>query len=234
MQPNQWECGRIIFFLTGLTQIVYNREKEKNKNKNEGNNEKLKKVMGQAVSLLIAIMMILPVVPLDYISAEDIKPLEKLDYSEEVYVIAEDTTKRGEFEKHFVLSDGSLVAVVYPESVHAMDYQMQWIDINNRLAISDEGYKNGNSSVILPELYGNDSFVSLNNDGLLFEWQFNACGVDGSFLEKNNSVGIIVENEQKKGYIHSFLIRLTIDNTHQNQFSEAFADYMLDKAGSEQ
>jgi len=106
-----------------------------------------KKVMGQAVSLLIAIIMILPVVPLDYISAEDIKPLEKLDYSEEVYVIAEDTTKRGEFEKHFVLSDGSLVAVVYPESVHAMDYQMQWIDINNRLAISDEGYKNGNSSV---------------------------------------------------------------------------------------
>ena len=160
-----------------------------------------KKVMGQAVSLLIAIIMILPVVPLDYISAEDIKPLEKPDYSEEVYVIAEDTTKRGEFEKHFVLSDGSLVAVVYPESVHAIDYQGQWSDINNRLTISDEGYKNGNSSVILPELYGNDSFVSLNNDGLLFEWQFNACGVDGSFLEKNNSVGIIVENEQKGDYL---------------------------------
>ena len=51
-----------------------------------------------------------------------------------VYVLAEDTTKRSEFEKHYYCSDGTFVAVTYPEAVHYKDEYGEWVDVDMRLA----------------------------------------------------------------------------------------------------
>ena len=51
-----------------------------------------------------------------------------------VYVLAEDTTKRNEFEKHYYCSDGTFVAVTYPEAVHYKDENGEWVDVDMRLA----------------------------------------------------------------------------------------------------
>lgn len=51
-----------------------------------------------------------------------------------VYVLAEDNTKRTEFEKHYYCSDGTFVAVTYPEAVHYQNEQGEWVDVDMRLA----------------------------------------------------------------------------------------------------
>lgn len=51
-----------------------------------------------------------------------------------VYVLAEDTTKRSAFEKHYYCSDGTFVAVTYPEAVHYKDESGEWLNVDMRLA----------------------------------------------------------------------------------------------------
>ena len=77
-----------------------------------------------------------------------------LSPAEDVFVIAEDTTKRSEFEKHYYCSDGSFVAVTYPESVHYQDTDGNWVDVDNRPALNnvDRTYEmeNGDFKVSFP------------------------------------------------------------------------------------
>jgi hypothetical protein len=58
-------------------------------------------------------------------------------YKGDIQIVDELTSKRGEFEKHFVRSDGSAVAVSYPQKVH---YQVDgvWTDIDSRLVLKDK------------------------------------------------------------------------------------------------
>ncbi len=56
------------------------------------------------------------------------------DTEKDVYILAEDTTKRGEFEKHYLCSDGTFVAVTYAEAVHYRDDNGEWTDIDNSLS----------------------------------------------------------------------------------------------------
>ena len=53
--------------------------------------------------------------------------------AEEVTVSCEYVAKRGEFEKHYLLSDGSLVAVSYPEAIHYRNADGEWEDIDSSL-----------------------------------------------------------------------------------------------------
>lgn len=39
----------------------------------------------------------------------------------EVFIVEEDTSKRGQFEKHYLCSDGTYVSVTYPEAIHYLD-----------------------------------------------------------------------------------------------------------------
>ena len=61
-------------------------------------------------------------------------PLE--ESTEDIYILAEDTSKRGEFEKHYLCSDGRFVAVTYPEAVHYQDESGEWSDIDNSLSLN--------------------------------------------------------------------------------------------------
>ena len=43
------------------------------------------------------------------------------DSEQEVFIVEEDLSKRGQFEKHYLCSDGTYVSVTYPEAVHYLD-----------------------------------------------------------------------------------------------------------------
>lgn len=53
--------------------------------------------------------------------------------TEEVTASCEYVAKRGEFEKHYLLSDGSFVAVSYPEAIHYRNADGEWEDIDSSL-----------------------------------------------------------------------------------------------------
>ncbi|HAY63163.1 MAG TPA: hypothetical protein DCX90_06075, partial [Ruminococcaceae bacterium] len=62
---------------------------------------------------------------------------ETANTSDEVYIIDEDVTKRGEFEKHFLCSDGTYRAVTYAEPVHHYDSATgTWQDNDVSLALN--------------------------------------------------------------------------------------------------
>ena len=56
---------------------------------------------------------------------------------EVVYIVSEDRSKRGEFEKHYYLSDGSFTAVTYTEAVHYLDENGEWQDIDYSLSLNE-------------------------------------------------------------------------------------------------
>ena len=56
---------------------------------------------------------------------------------EVVYIVGEDRSKRGEFEKHYYLSDGSFAAVTYTEAVHYLDENGEWQDIDYSLSLNE-------------------------------------------------------------------------------------------------
>ena len=59
---------------------------------------------------------------------------------EDVYIISEDTSKRDETTKHFLMSDGSYNAISYPLPVHYReDGTEEWAEIDNTLVeVEDE------------------------------------------------------------------------------------------------
>lgn len=68
--------------------------------------------------------------------------------SSEAEVLAEDVSKRSEYEKHYLRSDGTYVAVSYNDSIHYKDENGDWQDVDNQLSLDtkDGKYKNGTPS----------------------------------------------------------------------------------------
>lgn len=68
---------------------------------------------------------------------ENLTETELDETEKDVYILSEDTTKRGEFEKHYLCSDGTFVAVTYAEAVHYRDDNGEWTDIDNSLSANE-------------------------------------------------------------------------------------------------
>ena len=61
-------------------------------------------------------------------------------------IVSEDTTKRGENEKHFLCEDGSYIAVAYADAVHEKNAQNEWIEIDNTLVSENNRIENNSES----------------------------------------------------------------------------------------
>ncbi|MBP5271126.1 MAG: hypothetical protein ILO42_09240, partial [Clostridia bacterium] len=120
---------------------------------------------------------------------------------DQVYVIGEDTGKRGEFEKHFILSDGSMIAVTYAESVHLRGENGEWTDADNTLTRVGDGYVNASGGMIFPAASGDSDFISLSGGGSSLLWQLGAGDADGNLLKKAGSQGTVLNHEAKEGPI---------------------------------
>ena len=168
------------------------------------------------ISLAIAIIMILMSLPIQAIAlslSEDATVQEQATdietMSEEVFVLAEDVTKRGEFEKHFYCSDGTFMAVTYPEAVHYLDDNNQWAEVDNSLLFnSNKGayeVENGNFNVafydgqrmdagdmlattdVTLSNQSNEKLVSLKNGDSSLSWTLIASKeVNNNVISSNN------------------------------------------------
>ncbi len=51
-----------------------------------------------------------------------------------VFIVEEDISKRGQFEKHYLCSDGTYVSVTYSEAIHYLDDDNKWQDVDQSLS----------------------------------------------------------------------------------------------------
>ena len=87
----------------------------------------------KAVSILLALLSVIGAT----VSAEVLNPIASQDGSEPV-IVEEDIALRGTYEKHFIMSDGSSMAVAYNEPVH-YEEDGQWFEIDNTLVETKGG-----------------------------------------------------------------------------------------------
>lgn len=111
--------------------------------------------------------------------------------SKDVYVMAEATEKRGEFEKHYFLSDGSMVAVSYPEAVHYINESGKWEDVDNTISYDSKSKRyvggKGNTKYSFSESVSSGALVAIKDKHGTMEW----------------SLGIIRNNKAEKGELSS-------------------------------
>ncbi len=97
------------------------------------------------ICIVLVSLMVINILPL-WAMAKSENELTKSTNDESVtpVVVCEDVTKRGEFEKHFICSDGTVKAVVYNVPVHYMSENGTWEDIDNSLVYDNlnESYSN--------------------------------------------------------------------------------------------
>ena len=95
-------------------------------------------------------------------------------YLLEPIILEEDTSKRGEFEKHFLCDDGSYMAISYPRAVH-MEQGGKWVNIdlpleqkNDRIVSNTKGSE---ISLARDTTQGREgSLVSMSSDGYNINW----------------------------------------------------------------
>lgn len=56
------------------------------------------------------------------------------EIDKDVFLVEEDLSKRGQFEKHYLCSDGTYVSVTYPEAIHYLDDNNKWQDVDQSLS----------------------------------------------------------------------------------------------------
>ena len=101
-------------------------------------------------------------------------------------VSAEVVFKRKEFEKHYLLSDGSFMAVVYPEAVHYQEKGGDWEEVDNTLTLSTSTGRitsaNKDFQVSFSEKAQAENMVSLQKGSYAFSWSLTAQKAKGAVL----------------------------------------------------
>ncbi|MBQ8209583.1 MAG: RHS repeat protein, partial [Clostridia bacterium] len=171
-------------------------------------------MLKKSVALILSLLLIMQILPMsvfaeeaaeaDDASAEIIA--EETETEEEASIIAEDEAKRDENTKHYLLSDGSYNAVVYPVPIHYQkDGETEWDEIDNTLIeVSDEN----ENEYFIPEAspidvkfakYGDsDNLVRYKVNGYEISWSYE----DGDFglFQKHSKMS---KNSKKKAKINN-------------------------------
>ena len=123
------------------------------------------------------------------------EPVIENESEQEAQIIAELTDERQEYEKRFMLSNGSMMAVQYDLPVHYLDDDGNWIQYNNRMQetdsildteverVSSTEYRviESDSDVRLSKKAGDKKIVTIAKDGHQISWGF--VGVNKVELE---------------------------------------------------
>ena len=114
---------------------------------------------------------------------------------ENVFLVEEDKSKRTEFEKHYLCSDGTFIAVSYPEAIHYKNENNQWIDVDNSLTLNSQKqqYENKNSdfSVAFAKTNSSQQLISLRKNNYKLSWNLEAQGLQDSRLHEKASQSIV-------------------------------------------
>ena len=137
----------------------------------------------RTLALLLTLCLLFTCLPLQAMSAGG--TAEETDISNEVYIVDEDITKRGEYEKHFLCSDGTYRAVTYAEPVHYYDSSTgTWQDNDVALALNAASTRyeaqSGSFAVSFAKSY---AAPALSATGTMGEEASNALTTSGSIAQ---------------------------------------------------
>lgn len=102
-----------------------------------------------------------------------IDAIDKIPVSD-VFVMAEDVSKRGEFEKHYLCSDGTYIVASYAEAIHYKNENGEWIDVDNEVSYnkSAQNYRAGDDafSVEFASISDVSKLVTMNSGEHVISW----------------------------------------------------------------
>ena len=159
-----------------------------------------KKVLIKVTSLIVSfILSILSILHLYLPStAVDTKGDQNGEYSsKDVYLLCEEKERRAEYEKHYITSDGKFIAVTYPEQVHYLDDNSNYIDIDCSLKSNDDLFsvESGKFYANFPKVLNPGSSLSLGNNLQSIDWNVSVQNFDGEVFYYSGSNGEILEKD---------------------------------------
>lgn len=135
------------------------------------------------LSLLVVLSIICTAFPPFKIIAEE---------KNETVILSELEELRKSNEKHFLCSDGNIVAVRYQEDVHYADSNGKWQDIDNTIEFDSktQSYKNSKNPSFKAEFFENQQ-VSLSNLNNTLTWKTSVVS-----MESNVSDAILIKDQK--------------------------------------
>ena len=121
----------------------------------------------KAVSILLVLMSIIGAT----VSADSLNSVV-LQEGYEPVIVEEDIDLRGAYEKHFIMSDGSTMAVLYNEPVH-YEEDGQWFEIDNTLVETKGGGRIANVKGLENVSFSQEpsqELVVIEKDGYTISW----------------------------------------------------------------
>lgn len=154
------------------------------------------------VSLLLAALLVFSALPAGASGLSAGEGAESGTMAPEAVISAEDIFRRGDFEKHYLLSDGSFVAVSYAEAVHYRDSNGEWAEVDNTLTrnaysgrITNSYGRFGVSFADSAASNAADGTVSISYGGDTLSWTLSADSGTSSAVQAGFSAQIIGAGE---------------------------------------
>ena len=115
----------------------------------------------------------------------------------ELTVVEEDVMMRSDFEKHYIMSDGSRIALSYPEAVN-YEYNGEWLEVDNTLSLKRGRYENNNKefSVSFSDDLRDEDVVSLVFDGYTMSWTLDIQQNNRKSLSLSEDAEVVVLNPE--------------------------------------
>ncbi len=129
-------------------------------------------------------------------------------------VLYEDETKRGDFEKHFLCSDGSYIAATYPEQVNYKDKNGNWVEIDNTLSKTDGRLENKSQElkVSFSQKADDNEMVKLSHNNVDLSW---SLSFEGTEAEPENGIEKLLDSTK-----NFFTDIFTIEKSDQTDYNE--------------
>lgn len=153
-------------------------------------------------SVLLALILAFSSLPLSVIAENTISFYDKnqvildqnfttetTDESDNVFIVQEDTTKRGEFEKHYICSDGTYVVASYAEAIHYKDDNGEWADVDNRpvqTTAGDYTTRNGDFGISVPSSTSDGHLMRMDKGEHSLSWTLSANKKAGTIKMDSN------------------------------------------------
>jgi len=132
----------------------------------------------KAVSIILSLILFVQVL-LPGAAAEDITENIPIEAQESPQILEEDISKRGEYEKHFLLNDGSYLAVSYAYPVHRLSPDGSFEEVDNTLSLKDGRLENADKEFKVSFAGESEKdLVKISHDGYTMSWGLS------SFVEK--------------------------------------------------
>lgn len=177
-----------------------------------------------------------PVDATEFVSDNDEKP------AEDAYILFEDENKRELSSKQFRMSDGSFMAVSYPEQVHFIDNDGKYADIDNRLIYSEakeendfSGYSNKANSFDIKfneTLFAEDGIIYRVTKGE-YSISFERMAGEESYVNDANAFSVVTQAKddaepfEKEGDAAGELAFVSSKISYSNEENRVDFDYVL-------